>query len=150
MGGVDFGKRKKKRGERVKKPRQSRIFPSLLEGGNDGDTADKTEGSDSAEDGEGAFVDTKETKVVNDAREDQFGRDENGGRGSGTEGGDGQDGDGDIDGTEDTTRPGPDGGFCEHDGQVCWWAAPNFDHEVDEGCHGTFFVIGEIGRINNY
>lgn len=75
--------------------------------------------------------------MVNDAGKDQFGRDENSSGSSGAESGNGEDGDGDIDGAENTACPGPDGSFCEHDGQVCWWTAADLDEEVDEGCHGT-------------
>lgn len=86
-----------------------------LEGGNDGNTANETKGSQGTEDCKGTLVDAKETEMVNDAREDQLGGDENSSGSSSAEGGDGENGDGDIDGAEDTTCPSPDGSFREHD-----------------------------------
>lgn len=89
-------------------------YPQVaLKLGNGSDTADETGSGKAAPEGVGAVGNTKELKVVNDAREDQLGTDNNRGGGTGTKLGDGQDVDNDKEGTDDTSGPGPPGGFGE-------------------------------------
>lgn len=110
---------------------------SDLELGDGSDATDQTSSCETTPDGVLTVLDSKESKVVDDAREDQLSADDDGSGGTSSKFGNRQDVDDDENCSNHSSSPCPPGSLSHHLGQIRWWTSLDFDQEVYAGRNGT-------------